>query len=594
MAEVKIQKPNVLVIMVDQWNHRCLSFKGHPDVKTPNLDRLRKDSVDFTRCYVQNSICLPSRTSYLTGQYLFHHRQYGFTGLMPEDTPCISAFFRDHGYVTCHVGKANVNPMMDILGFDTFIPTLPEDMCFATDPEETYQTYCRREGYEFPTDQVHGAELIPPAFKVRTTHVSWLPDSTGTSHIPLKDSPEAYTMGKALEWLDHRPKEKPFFLHVSFDRPHPPLTPSEPYDAVVDPESLTIPPPYTEEQAAKLPAHLHNYTKSRESLTIMGEENMRNTLAMYYGLMMHIDHEIGRIVDSLKERGIYEETIILFYSDHGDMAGYKGLFNKYSNTVFHDDIIRTPMLIKLVDQKHEGKAVGGLSEAIDVFPTLAGLCGLDCAALKLDGMDLRESIRQGETPPERAAFSESYGIKVLIRGDWKLVHYVNSSEGELYNLAEDPDERVNRFSDLSCRAVVEGMEVGIIKKMTAPVSERRKAFVRSLFDDSDYSRYGFMEKLFKWERSIIEGGGFWMVWRDGYRLTYLPFDNDLRFEKIDSTRKVVNQRLGLTQSEDVAVREGMIRELINFLSTKTRPISVITGGQVHWDNMLQSKGPGLC
>ena len=128
--------------MVDQWNHRCFSYIGHPDVKTPNLDRLREDSVDFTRCYVQNAICLPSRIGYLIGEYLFHHRQYGVTGLMPENTPSMPAFFHDHGYSTCCAGKLNVNPILDILDFDTFIPTCPEDMCFATGPEETYQTYC--------------------------------------------------------------------------------------------------------------------------------------------------------------------------------------------------------------------------------------------------------------------------------------------------------------------------------------------------------------------------------------------------------------------------------------------------------------------
>jgi choline-sulfatase len=153
-------KPNVLILMTDQLNYKCLGFKKHPVVRTPNLDRLKQDSVEFTRCYVQNAFCVPSRVSYLTGQYLFTHRQYGFHGILNEKTPSMPAFFMQNGYTTFHTGKAHVNCMADILGFSTFIPTLPEDMVFSTDPENNYQAYCREKEYGYPTDQVHGASII--------------------------------------------------------------------------------------------------------------------------------------------------------------------------------------------------------------------------------------------------------------------------------------------------------------------------------------------------------------------------------------------------------------------------------------------------
>jgi arylsulfatase A-like enzyme len=595
-----MDKPNVLFVIVDQWNYRCLGYKGHPVVETPNLDSLKSDSVEFSRCYVQNAFCLPSRISYLSSQYLFTHRQYGFHGLMDEETPSMPQFFMEQGYETIHIGKAHVNPLIDQLGFKTFIPTIPEDIPFSTDIEDNYQAFSQQQGYMYPHDQVHGgAGMVPVKSAVVHDRQRGVLRSAGVSEIPSEDSVETYVSTKAIEFL-HREHSLPFFLHVSFDRPHPPLSPSAPYASYYDPDEIPLPKAYTEEEMIHLPPHIRNrFEAGYDALPALGEANMRRLLAHYYGLMTHIDREIGKIVEALVSSGQYQDTIIVFCADHGDFAGYKGMFNKYSNTIYHDVIIRTPLLIKLPDQAYAGKKVDHLTEAVDLFPTLSSICGLDSSVLPLEGRDLMalvegSSSRDKDGRWREVAFSESYSIKTLVKGDSKLIYHVNSPHGELYNLSEDPEERWNLYNDPVWHDKAVELKLEIVKKMTKRPSETRKSFIRSLFDDSRGQAIHAMDKLYKWDKSIVDGGGFWTVWRDGHRLTYIPFDDDLRFEIVDPDLAIPAETLGLVPCDDQGKMEAMLDELLNYIATTIRPISLMSGGQHSFDNMLQTKGPGFC
>ncbi len=584
-------KPNVLILMVDQLNYKCLGFKQHPIVKTPNLDLLKQDSVEFTRCYVQNAFCVPSRTSYMTGQYLFTHRQYGFHGLLSEDTPSMPEFFQKNGYNTFHSGKSHLNCMDEHLGFSEALHTIPEDIPFSTYPDRNYMAYCQDKGYKYPTDQIHGGQGIGIVKHRRTSIEGNVGADIGSSHIPVEDSVEAYTTNQAIHFLQNQ-KNEPFFLNVSFDRPHPPISPSEPFDCFYDPESIPLSKEYTEEQLEKLPKHIQKIARqSPYSLKMMGDSNMKNLLALYYGLITHIDEEMGRIISSLKKQGLYDNTIILFYSDHGDTAGYKGLFNKYSNTLFHDDIIRTPMLLKLASQECAGMEIESLTEAIDVFPTIAAICSLNTSGLPLQGENLLKYLHSHSIDAKKTAFSESYSIKTVVQGEWKLIYYVNSNEGELYHFDTDSEERYNVFGEPANRSKVIQLKLEIIKKMTKSVSEQRKQYIRNLVEPGEKS---MMEKLHKWTRNIADGGGFWTICRDEYRLFCIPFDDRLILQKLDPQQVVIDERTGFIPYDNDEKLEELLNELLNYIATTIRPISLMTGGQQGWDNMLQTKGFGLC
>lgn len=589
-----MKSPNVVFLMVDQLNYRDLGYMKHPVVKTPNLDGLRNDSVAFSRCYVQNAFCLPSRACYLTGQYVFHHREYGFTGLLDERTPCMVKHFQSNGYRTFHVGKLHVNPLGENLGFDTLIPTLPEDIYQSTDMNTNYQVYSQKAGLGYPNDQVHGDDFRFPGIRQALSEQSSL-SFVGASDVPSRESIERYTADRAIEFI-RGGHDRPFFAHISFDRPHGPWSPSPEYADRYPPDQISLPEELSQEELSAMPGHIRQRIQSASwSLAKMGPDQMRKVLSLYYALITQIDDEIGRILGALKEAGLYDNTVIVFCADHGDMAGHKGLFDKYSNKLYHDEIIRTPLLLKLPGQQCKGLEVSRITESIDLFPTLCELCSVPAENVPLDGSSL---VPLTENPTstdwEDQAFSESYSLKTLVTKKWKLIYYVNAPEGELYDLEADPNERNNLYAVPVHQDTLLQLKLGIIRKMTEPVSSKRQAFIRSLFDNTAARSISALDKLFKWDKGIIEGGGFWMLLRDGYRFTYIPFDGKLAFERLATAQPLEGTHWDYRPCDAPKACHACADELIDYIATKIRPISIMIGSQEERDNMLQTKGHGLC
>lgn len=588
------QRPNILFIMADQWHHLDFGYRNHPVVRTPNLDRLQSQSVDFTHAYAQNAFCLPSRASILTGQYLRTHRQYGFTGLFDEQTPCLPELLQRNGYHTFHVGKHHCNPFGDRLGFDEFIPTLPEDMHQATDPDVTYMAWCREHDLTYPNDQVHGDDFrsVPPPEPIAPAGRPL--KMYGESAVPVDKSIERYTADRAIEFLE-RPHDKPFYLSLSFDRPHGPWSPSPEDMKAYDPAAIPLPEPLTEEQLAKMPAHIATYIReSAVGVKQAGEDGLRTILALYYALITRVDAEIGRVLDTLERSGKADETIIVFCTDHGDMAGHLGAFDKHSNKNYHDHIIRTPLLLKPPGAGVSGRQVRQNVELIDIFPTVCQLAGVSTREIPLDGKTLLQLQPENERPWGGIAFSESYSLKTVIQDGWKLVHYVNHDEGELYHLTQDEGERNNLYTDPDCQARRIELLSRLVGFYTPTPSLKRQAYIRSLFDDSEMVARQAMGKTFKWNKGIVEGDGFWQSFQDEYRLTAIPFDGVYRLEKLNAEAPTDGLVWNYGPVEDADRREAMLARLIDYLAGKIRPISIMTGSAFEREQMLFCRGFGLC
>ncbi len=588
-------RPNILLIMADQWHHADVGYRGHPVVQTPTLDRLQAESLDFACAYAQNAFCLPSRASLLTGQYLRTHRQYGFTGLFDEATPCLPEFLQRHGYHTFHVGKHHCNPFGDRLGFDEFIPTLPEDMHQATDPEETYMAWCRAQGLEYPNDQVHGDDVRmadpPEPLQLGGRRLRMY----GVSSVPLRQSIEVYTAQRAIEFLDRPPDGKPFYLSLSFDRPHGPWTPSPKDAGLYDPATIPLPRPLTAEELSRMPDHIVRHVRGgKVGLEAIGEDGMRRILALYYALITRIDAEIGRVLEALERSGRADDTVVVFCTDHGDMAGRLGLFDKYPNSIYHDDIIHTPLLLRLPRSLREARTVQRNVELIDLFPTLCRLAGLPTDGLPLDGKDLLSLPPEDDQPWGGTAFSESYGIKTVVKDGWKLIHYVNHDEGELYHLRDDPGERWNLFGEAACQTRRIELLCELVAFFTPTPSPRRQAAIRSLFDDREMIARQAMGKLYKWNKGLVEGAGFWQCFRDGHRLTAIPFGGIYRLERLDPDAPTDGLVWNHAAVEDPDRLEAMLGELIDYIACKIRPISIMSGGDEARDRMLFSRGFGFC
>ncbi len=473
--EYTMQKDNVLFIMLDQLNYRCLGYMNHPDVKTPNIDALAADGTYFTNFYTQSPICQPSRISFLSGLYQKTHRQYGFEGMVDSSLKLMPRVFRQAGYSTGASGKFHINSLGGDWGFDFAAATLEEEQNRCKPAQYWYPDYIRSKGYKYPTTQCHGSSLgdaVPEDIekekksgKVHEINVDNYVNCAGKSKIPFEHSIEKWTTDRALEFLeDGRGTGKPFFLWLTYDRPHAPHGVSEPFDKLYDPELITLLPYETPEQICGKP---YNYFKKLKSF-FGDDQKLRKVLAAYYCIITCIDSEIGRVVDYLKSNNLYDTTTIVFTSDHGDMAGMHRCFEK--DNMF-DEIIKIPLIIKpaAIANTVIPKRIDSPCESVDILPTLLSINSLESID-GLPGHDLSAVFNGGTLSNERAVFSEQYSIKAVIKNGWKMIYYLDKPYGMLFNLEQDPYESDNLYHD---------------DRFASKRIELKKEMVKALADDWD-------------------------------------------------------------------------------------------------------------
>jgi|GEM_PF-4924810 len=436
--------PDVLLIHTDQWNARALSCLGSDLVRTPNLDRLAGDSWVYTNARCNHPLCLPSRVSMLTGRYPSTTEQFGFAGFVRQGTRWLHQMFKDYGYRTGAWGKFHCRSLnSDEWNWDEAVPTLPEDMNLARPTGNTYRAYCEAHGLPYPTDQNHGhvpwdlarKQRVPSSAKPEMSNFR---KQSCRSDVPLEHSLERFCANHCINFLSRRTRQ-PAFAYLTLDRPHQPCALPSPWYEQIDPSRMTharIPTPA--QLAGQPPLVVWNYLCHSSILTEKHDE-IRFAWAAYFKLIEFIDDEIGRIITHLKSSGRYDDTAIVFTADHGEEAGYRGLFEKTCRT-YSEEITRVPLFIK------PARGMGFASprrsddpvELIDVLPTLLDLAGLPVPA-DIDGQSvaLRPAKRKNFTP-RPFSVCEQYYARSLVKGDWKFVATPETKDMALYDLSKDP------------------------------------------------------------------------------------------------------------------------------------------------------------
>ena len=171
---------------------------------------------------------------------------------------------------------------------------------------------------------------------------------------------------------------------------------------------------------------------------------------------------------------------------------------------------------------------------------------------------------------------------------------MNHDEGELYDLGNDAREYQNLYTDPACRTKRIELLQELVRFFTPTPSEKRQAYIRTLFDDSDMVARGAMGRLFKWDKGIVEGDGFWQSIKDGHKLTVIPFEGVCRLEKLDADNPADGLVWNYAPVEDDERLEAMLGRLVDYLAGKIRPISLMTGGEEGRENMMFCRGFGLC
>jgi arylsulfatase A-like enzyme len=447
------QQPNILWIMSDQHNANCMGCAGHPDVRTPHLDRLAAEGVRFERAYCNNPICAPSRCSAISGQYPW---TTGITGNRTHelDVPnpgTLPTVLRQMGYQTALVGKSHMIGRWDREGFEHIRYC---DLCDADGGDPTTVAY-----FQHLIDNGLADDYdLGTRFEGQAGHRL----HRFVSRIPLAHSLEVWTGDEALQFLGQRDRSRPFMMQVSFQRPHEPLCVPPEIADWYDPAKLHLPESaadYFERRFAGKPRFQQEYVSGGEMgypYRPQGAEDLKGQMAYYFTLITLIDEQIGRIVAELKRTGDYENTIICYVADHGDFAGEHGLILK--NLGIYESIHRTPFLLRYPGGP-AGRVVGHLVELVDLFPTLMAAADLP-SPRHCDGRSLLPLIAGRERGLDHTVclydFHAAQPCSIAVRSaSHRLVLYPWQPQeiGELYDVQADPGELHNHWDDADYREV---------------------------------------------------------------------------------------------------------------------------------------------
>lgn len=410
--------PNIVLIHTDAQVHNFLGCAGHECLRTPHIDDLAREGTRFSSAYACSGVCVPSRASLMTGRYPIAHGVTRNEHTMPSSEVTMGQLFDAAGFATGYFGKTHYGRQGD--GWQrTFLQT-------------DYKKYLSERGI---------TATYPEKSEIRRGDVRFW--NIGTSQIPAEHYFENVMAEKAELFIrDSARGERPFFCFLSNIAPHGPFTPPVPYDSLYNPDSVQLPIRDARELDDK-PAEFVRWAKQNEAY--LSESELRIYLAHYYALVSLVDDGVGRIVKALKECGRYENTLIVFTSDHGDFAGAYGILGK--SWCMDDCLLRIPLIVKAPDCVPGQSAA--LVQNVDILPTLLEAAGITAPA-RMQGVSFLPIMR-GDAKKSRDmvfAYNEfSNGDRTLRQaalrhGDWKYVHSGTGHE-QLYDLRSDPREVVN-------------------------------------------------------------------------------------------------------------------------------------------------------
>ncbi len=406
------ERLDVLVLYADDWRHDTLGSAGHPVVETPNLDRLARDGVRFTRNCVTTSICGVSRATLLTGQWMSRH---GCRAFGPFRTPWAETYpglLRANGYHTGHVGKWHNGAF----------------------PAERYDV-----GTAY-----HGRH--------------WYPDGEGARvHVTARNERDA------LAFLRERPADRPFCLTVAFFAAHAvdhdpdQFLPQPASMALYEDAEIPVPPNATDASWRRLPPFFTEENEGRRRWHWRFDEPAKYQRMMknYLRLVTEVDAACGRILAELERQGALERTLVVFTTDNGYYHGEHGLADKW---YAHEESIRVPLIVRdpRLPAERRGRTHDALTLSVDLAPTILAAAGVEAPA-GMQGRDLAPLYLEDEPPPWRDEFFYEHptlrdatfipACEALVQRDWKYVFWPEHDVEQLFDLAADPREEQDLAGD---------------------------------------------------------------------------------------------------------------------------------------------------
>lgn len=424
---------NILLITADQWRGDCLSRLGHNHVMTPHLDALASEGTLFKNHFAQATPCGPSRACLYAGMYMQNHRS------LLNGTPLDARFTN----IALEARKKNYDPALfgytDVSldprefesggvvpdGYEGVLPGMTARTPLIGDWKLWLDDLLEK-GYDIPDD-------CWQMFKPVVNYSGSKSKGKTFSPAPFKadDSHTAFLVNKVMDYVSQQqsPEMPPWFIHLSLYSPHPPFVTPAPFHERYDAEKMPLPirSLTPEKEAAQHPWMQYfvfnqrgmGYTLGADSRNnhMISDDDMRQIRATYYGMMTEVDTHIGRLTDHLKQLDCYDNTLIVFTSDHGEQLGDHWMLSKYG---YFDQTFHIPLIVRAPgagagSSRHRGAIVDAFTESVDIMPTILESIGMDVPA-QCDGVSLLPFCR-GKQPDN---WRQEYHAEFDLRSPYKI------------------------------------------------------------------------------------------------------------------------------------------------------------------------------
>ena len=456
-------KPNVVLIMVDQMRADCLSILDHPIVDTPNIDQLARQGVVFKQAHSATPTCVPARASLLTGMSQASTGRVGYEDKVPWNYEnFLPESFQKAGYHTQAIGKMHVYPARKLCGFHHI------------ELHDGYLHYNRNQ---------HEAK-VGESYEAVDDYLNWLRERAG-HHLDLTDlgldcnsstvarpwtlpeelHPTNWVVTRSIDFLRRRDPTKPFFLNMSFVRPHPPFDPPEFFYNMY--KDLEFPDPpigdWATEEDPDRSGHNPITGKGR-----VPKRRLHQAQAAYYALITHIDHQIGRFKMKLAEYGLDRNTIILFASDHGELLGDHHLFRK---SLPYEGSTKVPLIVS--DPTHsfdfkKNQQLDHVTEMRDIMPTLLDIADIEIPDT-VEGKSLYPLMQNKDIKWRDYLHGEHEQLldshHYITTGKDKYIWYSQTGTEQYFDLEEDPEELINQIDNEVYASEIDHLRGLLIKEL---------------------------------------------------------------------------------------------------------------------------------
>jgi len=453
-------QPHLIFIMTDQHRGDCLGCAGNKTIKTPNIDSIAKDGVCFTNGYTAVPSCTPARSGLLTGLSPWHHGMLGYGRVAGKYKFEMPQMLREAGYYTFGIGKMHWFPQKTLHGFHG---TLVDESGRSETPG-------------FVSDYRDWVKLKAPGLNPDVTGIGWNEHRAGVYALDEKLHPTFWTAQTAVELIDNYQLNKPLFLKISFARPHSPYDPPQRFLDLYKQEDM--PAPYVGKWAEKF---ADSPMTPSAAFGNFGIEHAKKARRAYYANITFIDEQIGHILDALKRKGMYDNAVITFTADHGDMLGDHHHWRK---TYAYEGSAKIPFLMKWTKnyktQVKRGSHLPQPVELRDFLPTFLDAAGSEIPA-EIDGASLLKLVRDKNSfwreyidLEHATCYQKENYWAALTDGKIKYIYCFYTGEEQLFNLEKDHRE----LDELARKSQYADTLKLWRQRMVKHLSERGEEFVK--------------------------------------------------------------------------------------------------------------------